>query len=327
MRLWHVLVLPLCCGCSLDTKPFGDAVADGHASVAEEARLEAVSFGVWRRLSPYLAAGSSGAPQAAAASAPRAGRSAGRDFELSNKPAAFSGEAARGGSGDSPDDLDAGVRTGPDEAGGAGAAASAGAGSEGGAAAPAAGGGGSGEPAGAASAGAAASPPLRAAGAGAGSSAELAGQSGSAGAVAGGAGNASGSAGSAAAEGGSGAAGTGGSGPDAPAEQPGGRSLLRLVQDILSDGFGVLWSPEWLTLSATVSSIVSLSETQLTRPLLANVLTLLASTNVCGIDPVECSELCSALDDDCSVCRWDATCQASVERLCVAQRGFSCDVR
>jgi hypothetical protein len=114
--------------------------------------------------------------------------------------------------------------------------------------------------------------------------------------------------------------------PDTPEQQAARARLLDLVHKTLYNAFDpYFWSPESLALAATVSSLSGLPENQRTRPVVAGLLIRLRQTNACRFDnPNDCAEICASLTNDCAVCRWDATCQVSVELLCAAQPSFSC---
>jgi hypothetical protein len=114
--------------------------------------------------------------------------------------------------------------------------------------------------------------------------------------------------------------------PDTPEQQAARARLLDLMHKTLYNAFDpYFWSPESLALAATVSSLSGLPENQRTRPVVAGLLIRLRQTNACRFDnPDDCAEICASLTNDCAVCRWDSTCQVSVELLCAAQASFSC---
>lgn len=318
MRLAHVLVLMLSCGCSLETRPLSVGASRSVRAKEPEPALQRVSFQAWRNVDWRADAGGASAADGGSASTVQGSP----DAALPEVQTGNRGLPARG----SADNVRAqsGLRIQP-EAGAAGQLEAAGAGA-----------GHSGADAAAAStdmgdidagvvppqmqgpAGAAAPPSMLPAGAG-GDVSAAAGQGGSA------------------ADGGMDAAVPvdaavllvdAGSMPDASDRDGPYRELLERVLDTLERQRGGARTPEVRNLIANVRTLLELPESERTRSEMADVLVRLAGANVCRFDnPSDCAALCNALERDCSVCRRDVTCELSVNLMCTPQWGFSCDAR
>lgn len=297
MRTWHALVLLLSCGCSLDTKPSKAGAAMATRDASDARGLAAVSFDVWRRVSRL------GGPDAAVGD-DHADASTG---EPAHEGAAGSGKGPRGATTAPPEPAARGDATPGQPASRAREMGVAGQSGAGGQTGPAATrfddllDAGLTDSAGSGAAGGHMDAQVEAA----------AGQAADGGGL-----DAALPARDAAAP----------EEPDTPEQQQARTRVLDLVQKTLDNAFGPVWTSDALALAATVRALSGLPENQRTRPLVAEVLIELRATNACRFDNAyDCRELCSALDEECTVCRWDTSCQVSVTLMCAPQPSFSCD--